>query len=146
MSYNPPGIRVDNRFVNETVTPIESELPTCIVGPLYEVFIKEEVSDEIPDSFLFSFAESVSIVGFSWPSKRIGTVVDLAGTNNGYIDSQRFLQASVISIFMSYLFVMLCCCDSVIQLDGVMNWLIGGLVNWLIGGLGGLDCLLPTTT
>lgn len=84
MAYYPVGVRVEQNLINETVIPIEAELATCIVGPLYEVFV-DEASGIAP--VVADFENGTLDV--AWPQKRVGTVVDLAGTRNGFIDTQR---------------------------------------------------------
>lgn len=64
-----------------TLNVINAELPTLIVGPLYEVH--QDVESET------SFDPVGVAQSFDWPEKRIGTTVDLQGTRNGLIDSQR---------------------------------------------------------
>lgn len=77
-----PGVRVIQETPEDDIVPVEAELPSSVVGPLYEVFEKEQSSTPFD-------ALNTSNTAISWPSKRTGTVVDLAGTRNGYIDSQR---------------------------------------------------------
>lgn len=94
MAYYPVGVRVEQNLINETVIPIEAELATCIVGPLYEVFV-EEASGIAPVLADF-YAGTLDV---AWPQKRVGTVVDLAGTRNGFIDTQRKSLADFVPSF-----------------------------------------------
>jgi len=80
MSYSI-GTRVIQQFVDETVQTAESDLPTLIVGPLFQVFEREVGASFDPTSGLDQT--------FSWPGKPVGSVIDLQGTRNGLIDSQR---------------------------------------------------------
>lgn len=82
MAYDQPGVRVRQQNVETPTTTVEAELPTLIVGPLYEVFENEQASGTFDP--LTAGAQS-----FTWPELRVGTVVDLEGTRNGLIDSQR---------------------------------------------------------
>lgn len=77
-----PGVTILFEDPQEEITLEEAELPTAVVGPLYEVFEKE-ASDTTFDPLTSADQD------FTWPSKRVGSVVDLAGTRNGFIDSQR---------------------------------------------------------
>lgn len=85
---NKPGVRVVFQNVDTTQTVQEAELPTVILGPLYEVFEKEASSTGFDP--LGSATQT-----YTWPSKRVGTVVDLDGTRNGFIDSQRKVNADM---------------------------------------------------
>lgn len=82
MAENLPGVYVDQTIIDDTVNTISAELPTCVVGPLYEVleFSESDTNFDALDSANQSF---------SWPNKRVGAVVDLSATRGGYIDSQR---------------------------------------------------------
>lgn len=82
MAENLPGVYVSFQITDDTLTTIAAELPTCVVAPLYEVFRKEQAEGT------FDALDSVD-QDFSWPGKRVGSVVDLAGTRSGKIDSQR---------------------------------------------------------
>ena len=86
---NQPGVRVVQTTQQDVIAPVEAELPTCIIGPLYEVFIAENA----PETF---DPLQVSNTVVAWPNKRIGTVVDLDGTRNGLIDSQKRTTAEMI--------------------------------------------------
>lgn len=57
-----------------------AELPTCLIGPLYQVVENEEV-----DSKLNPLGSDQT---FTWPSLKTGATVDLKGVKNGRIDSQ----------------------------------------------------------
>lgn len=87
MAENLPGVYVDQTIIDNTVNTISAELPTCVVGPLYEVleYAKSDTEFDPLDS---------SNQSFTWPDKRIGAVVDLSATRGGYIDSQRKDSAS----------------------------------------------------
>lgn len=83
MSYNAPGTRFEhNQEEAGDVDVDNAELPTCVIGPLFQV-----VEDgQAPTSFdpLDSANQA-----FVWPDQKAGTTVDLAGIRNGVIDSQR---------------------------------------------------------
>ena len=87
MSYNEPSVRFVFQENTEDINVEEAELPTLVVGPLYEVLEKETVQASGVDATLDPLSASAST--YSWPEKRVGAVVDLAGTRSGYIDSQR---------------------------------------------------------
>lgn len=77
-----PGVRVKfNDSPATTINIVNAELPTLIVGPLYQVFERDQSSINFDPV-------SVDQV-FEWPSLGVGSVVDLQGTRNGLIDSQR---------------------------------------------------------
>jgi len=80
---NEPGVRVRQEEIGQVIQPAEAELPTCIVGRLYHV-----VNNGLVEGSTFDPLEEDD-QAFLWPEKKIGTVVDLAGTRNGLIDSQR---------------------------------------------------------
>ncbi len=79
---NQPGVRVlFQDSPDTTVNIVNAELPTLIVGPLYQVFERDQSSTNF---------DPVGVdQDFVWPSLKIGSVVDLQGTRNGLIDSQR---------------------------------------------------------
>lgn len=79
---NKPGNRIKFENADTTVVSTPSEMPTLVIGRLYEVFSKELASGNFD-------AYETADQAFTWPSKRVGTVVDLAGTRSGLIDSQR---------------------------------------------------------
>ena len=81
MAYIEPGVIVRQEFVQtETLQVATTDLPICLVGPLYRV-TQGNVTAFSP---LSSAPQT-----FAWPGKMVGTVVDLSGTRNGFIDSQR---------------------------------------------------------
>lgn len=82
MAYTRPGVTVE-RITLEGATPeVSASLPAMIVGPLYHVV------DQSVASARFNALDS-SPQTFSWPGKITGAVVDLGGTRNGLMDSQR---------------------------------------------------------
>lgn len=94
MPENLPGVYVSFTITDDTISTIAAELPTCIVAPLYEVF-RKKISNDSFDPL------EVSAQEFAWPGKRIGSVVDLAGTRLGRIDSQRkSIAAMVPQVFL----------------------------------------------
>jgi hypothetical protein len=82
MPENLPGVYVAFTIVDGSITTIAAELPTCIIAPLYEVFRIKLATNSFD-------ALNVASQQFAWPAKRLGSVVDLAGTRLGLIDSQR---------------------------------------------------------
>ena len=91
---NQPGVRIRFQDADTTVANVEAELPTLLIGPLYEVFDKES-SDTGFDPL--TAADQV----YEWPGKRVGSIVDLTGTRNGLIDSQRkFMASQIPSVYL----------------------------------------------
>lgn len=82
MAYNGPRVSVIQNFEDENITTEDAELPTCVVGILFDVVDWEKAESTFDP--LTSTDQT-----FSWPSLKAGAVVDLDGTNNGLIDSQR---------------------------------------------------------
>lgn len=82
MSYTRPGPVIRRTFENVATNPQPAELTSAIVGPLYQV-VENGSPDETFDAL------DAAAQGFAWPNQKLGSVVDLAGTRGGYIDSQR---------------------------------------------------------
>lgn len=87
-----PGVRVRQEEIEDVIVAEEAELPSLIIGPLYNV-VEDEAAETSFDPLESSDQE------FEWPSKLVGTVVDLAGTRNGLIDSQRRMLADFVPSF-----------------------------------------------
>jgi len=67
---------------SNTLVVDEADLPTCVIGPLYQV-LEDELADGSFDP------EGETSQSFDWPGVKVGAEVDLAGVKNGKIDSQR---------------------------------------------------------
>ena len=76
-----PGTRLEQEIVDDSIQTQESELPTCIIGPLYHVVEDEEVDGEL-DIFDNQPQE------FEWPGRMLGTVIDLQGVDGGMVDTE----------------------------------------------------------
>lgn len=85
---NIPGTRLRFQDADDTINAVESDSPTCILGPLYHVVDKGSDSDTFDPLTATNQA-------FSWPEKKDDGVVDLSGTRNGLIDSQRSVYATM---------------------------------------------------
>ena len=83
MAYNEPGVRVVQEIADDVISPADSALPTCIIGPLYSVFTQESAGSFDPISG--------SDQTFEWPDLPVGAIVDLDGTFNGLPDSPDLL-------------------------------------------------------
>lgn len=81
-NYRNPGTYTTQEL--ETSVPAggaTTKLPSVLIAPAYHVVEKSSASS--------TFDPRGSDQDFNWPDKKTGTVVDLAGTRNGRIDSQR---------------------------------------------------------
>jgi hypothetical protein len=92
MAYQEPGTRFFQVFEEQPIAADLATLPGCIIGPLYNV-TEQGVADDNFDPL------DTANQTFTWPDKLVGTVVDLAGTRNGLIDSQRRTLAPLVPSF-----------------------------------------------
>lgn len=82
MAYRNPGTYVEQDLEESVeVGSSEEKLPSVLMAPAYHV-VEQKAANS-------NFDPRGSDQSFSWPNKKTGTVVDLAGIRNGYIDSQR---------------------------------------------------------
>jgi len=86
MAYEQPGVTVLREFEETESNNQEAELSSGVVGPLYQVM------SGVASSVGFNPLES-NPQEYAWPSKKIGTLVDLSGTRQGRLDSQRKMLA-----------------------------------------------------
>ena len=97
MAYNQPGVRVRQEIAESELIPVESEMPTCIVGPLFQV---------VNDGLCLNSLDPLSDTDPTIPWKLadgtdipVGSVVDLSGVNNQLIDSQRKILYDIVASF-----------------------------------------------
>ena len=82
MPYENPGTDVEQNLESTpTAAEGDEKLPSVLMAPAYQVVEQSKAGS--------SFDPRGSDQTFNWPDKKTGTVVDLAGTRNGRIDSQR---------------------------------------------------------
>lgn len=79
MAYNEPGVRVIQEVAEGALSSADSDLPTCIIGPLYSILTQESAGSFDP--------LSGSAQDYEWPNAPAGSLVDISGTMNGIVDS-----------------------------------------------------------